>query len=79
MTESEKLIFDIHKIVGEIHTKISLTENEVKHISEKVNEHHGDISILKEHKDNWIGKVSVLSTIIGAVFSSIGYFIAKHF
>ena len=71
MTESEKLIFDIHAIVGKIHTKLEVQENEVKHITKKVDAHDKDITTLVAAHNEIIGKRTVLTTIFGAIGGGI--------
>lgn len=68
MTESEKMIFDIHQKVGEIHAEMRVQKNELKHITLTVDKHDAVINKLDDAHNQTIGK----RTIISALFATLG-------
>ena len=68
MTESEKMILDIHKKVGEIHSEMSVQKNELKHISRSVDKHEAVIDKLDNAHNQTVGK----RTLVNTFFASLG-------
>jgi len=41
--------------------------------------HREELDILNEHKNNWIGKASVLASVIGSLVTGFLIWVTKHF
>ena len=62
-------------------THFEYIKSELKDIreetKEKLQDLRTDTDILKEHKANFLGKVTMLGMFIGGIFTLIGYWISK--
>lgn len=77
MSENDK-IEAIYQMCIEFTKKHERAEVHYDYVKEELIKLRTDTDILKEHKANFLGKVSSLSVGIGGIFTLIGYWISKH-
>ena len=78
MSETDK-IEAIYQMCVEFKEKHAKAETHFEYVSRELLNLRKDTDILKEHKANWIGKVSILGVVIGGLFTMLGYWVSKHF
>lgn len=78
MTETEKIIFETHKMVGDIKKDLAVSVTHQKQLRKEVDLHKAELDMLKETHQQNIGKKSVIYTLFAMVGGGIAT-VVNHF